>query len=68
MNNARQALAEMNETAAPQLQVVKTVNGIRKLEGRIASMIFPLSVHPRPLRAELAALGWSRRAARLAGK
>jgi hypothetical protein len=66
MNNVNRALVEVKDEG-PQLHVVEAANGARKRISFSAPLVLPSSIHARRPRAELAVLGWSHRAIRLAG-
>ena len=67
MNNVKRALVEVNEEG-PQLHVVAAVNGAGKRISLSAPLVLLSSLRARRPRPELAILGWSNRAIRLAGR
>ena len=68
MNNAKIAVDDVEDEEMPQLQVVAAKNGACKTMSLSAPLVLPARIHPRRSRAELAVLGWSIRAPRLAGR
>jgi hypothetical protein len=66
MNRASRAATEAQEEQLPRLQVVASKNGVGKARKPLAPLIMLSRLHQRPARPELAALGWSNRAVRLA--
>jgi hypothetical protein len=61
------AVSSAQEEHLPQLQIVPARNGSIKANKPSAPLALPSRLHQRPVRAELAVLGWNTRAARLAG-
>jgi len=70
MNNAKTVMNEMDEAGeeGPQLQVVAAKKSATKPGGLSAPLVLPSSIHQQRPRPELAVLGWSARAGRLAGR
>ncbi len=66
MNDMQRAMAEVDEEATPQLQIVESANGAMKKSALSAPLLFPS--RSRPPRSELAVLGWHNRATRLANR
>jgi hypothetical protein len=67
MNNVKRILVEVKEDA-PQLHVVTAANGAVKRAPLSAPLVLPSPIHARRPRPELAVLGWTSRATRLAGR
>jgi hypothetical protein len=65
MNNVKRALVELKEEGL-DLRVVPASNA--KKTKPSAPLVLPSRVHARRARPELAALGWEKRAIRLAGR
>ncbi|HTA29538.1 MAG TPA: hypothetical protein VK731_03605 [Candidatus Cybelea sp.] len=68
MTNAKKMVLEVKEEEAPALHVLAAVNGAAKKTRLSAPLVVPSRNYTRPPRPELAALGWSNRAIRLAGR
>jgi hypothetical protein len=68
MTNAKREVPEVKEEDTPELQVVVAANGAIKKSSLSAPLVLPSPIHTRPPRSELAVLGWSYRAMRLAIK
>jgi hypothetical protein len=67
MNNVNRALVDVREEG-PQLHVVAAANGVAKRISLSAPLVLPSRFPVRRNRPELAALAWSHRAIRLAGR
>jgi hypothetical protein len=68
MTNAKKEVLEMKEEDTPELHVVVAANGVIKKASLSAPLVVASRSYIRPPRAELAVLGWSGRAIRLAIK
>jgi hypothetical protein len=68
MNNVKRAMSEEREERTPQLQVVRAGNGATRKVRLSPPLPLPVNIYTRKPRPELAVLGWSCRAARLAGR
>jgi len=68
MTNVKREVLELKEENTPELRVVGAMKASRKKTGLSAPLVLPSRIHSRPPRPELAVLGWSTRAIRLAGK
>jgi hypothetical protein len=68
MINAKREEPELKEEDTLELQVVVAANGAIKKTCLPAPLVLPSRTYTRPARSELAVLGWSNRAIRLAIK
>jgi hypothetical protein len=68
MTNVKKEVLEVKEEDTPELHVVVAANGPIKKTSLSAPLVLPSRSYTRPPRAELAVLGWSNRAIRLAAK
>jgi hypothetical protein len=67
MTNVNRAVADVKEVG-PQLRIVPAPNGASRKKNVSAPLRLLAMSRTRPPRAELAVLGWSHRAIRLAGR
>jgi hypothetical protein len=68
MINVKRELPELKDEDTPELQVVVAANGPIKQTCLSAPLVLPSRTYTRPPRPELAVLGWSNRAIRLAAR
>jgi hypothetical protein len=68
MTNAKREVPEVKEEDMPELHVVVAVNGANKKTSLSAPLTLGARIYTRLTRSELAVLGWSNRAMRLAGR
>jgi hypothetical protein len=68
MTNANRKVREMKEDDTPELKVLGAVNSANRKTSLSAPLVVPSRSFTRPPRPELAVLGWSNRAIRLAIK
>jgi hypothetical protein len=68
MTNVKREVPEVREDKTPELHIVGAANGASKKSRLSVPLVLPSRTYTRPPRPEVAVLGWSIRAIRLAGR